>query len=236
MSDLLDHLHQLTGHRFRDPKLALQAFTHTSYANEAPGTPHNERLEFLGDAVVGLAAARLLYDEDPAAPEGKLTQHRQRLVSQAGLAIVCDHLGLAPFLRLGGSVREKARLAGGVEESIRGSLVEALIGALLQELPTDDVLGITQGWLRATRDRVIREADTKPAKNRLQELLARRPGNPLPTYRIVERTGPDHDPWHKVAVVIDGGVVATGEGSKRKEAEEHAASLALAILLRAERG
>lgn len=230
MSDLLDHLVAVSGHRFRDEALATQAFTHSSFANEWPGNVHNERLEFLGDAVVGLAAAQLLFDEEPNSPEGTLTQRRQRMVSTAGLAIVCEHLDLVRFLRLGGSVREKSRSTGTMEESICAGLVEALVGALTRELPLDTVLQVVRRWFTETRARITHLADPKPAKNQLQELLAQRPGHPAPEYRIVDKRGPDHDPWHRISVVVLGESIATGEGKRRKDAEEDAARLALAIL------
>ncbi|HMV68757.1 MAG TPA: ribonuclease III [Myxococcota bacterium] len=227
---LLDHLAARAGHRFADAALAWQAFTHSSYAHERPGSSHNERLEFLGDAVVGLAVARMLLDERPRADEGELTNLRQRMVSQEGLVVVCDHLDLARFVRLGGSVREKVRSSGSIEESIRGSLVEALAGALTYELPLDAVVAITTRWFQDVRERLVRLHDPKPSKNVLQELVVQWPGRPAPAYRVLSQGGPDHAPEFEVAVEVGGRRLAVGTGPSKKEAEKEAARLAVSIL------
>lgn len=214
-------------HAFQHPDLLRQALVHRSYLFDhpqaAPG--HNERLEFLGDAVVQLAVSQWLFERFPGSPEGELTRLRAQLVSRTSLAqMACDH-ALDRALRLG-----KAAEVEGARQHQRllAAAFEAVVGAIF----------LDGGWeaaYRAVRHCVelqcrrwdpSREANPKGA---LQEWLARR-GRPGPVYQLVEVAGAPHRRRFTAQVLVEGVVTGAGRGRSRKEAEQEAARVALAAL------
>ncbi|MGI6620345.1 MAG: ribonuclease III [Bacillota bacterium] len=199
-----------------EPELRAQAFTHISWSNEQGDTgSSNERLEFLGDAVISLAVALHLYENHPQVPEGDLTRMRASLVSGTSLAAVAKAVGLGRHLKLG----RGEELTGGRErpKTLAGAL-EAFFGAYFIRHGWDKVRALTEQLLLDTE---IRAAPIDP-KTMLQEIVQSRPGSKL-EYVVVDVTGPDHMPEYTVACVIDGRRVSTGKGSSKKEAEEDAA-------------
>lgn len=214
----------------RDPELIRQAFVHSSYFNENPTlvSGHNERLEFYGDAVIGLAVSRLLYERYPDEDEGFLTARRAALVNRDALAAMGLSLGLDRHLLLG---RGEGEAGGATRPSLLAACFEALAGALSLSDGhdrTEEVLVRLFEPLLLTLNET--EGPPKSAKSRLQEWTQRHLGR-KPSYHVTGTTGPPHDQEFDVAVHLDGQVVARGAGSSRQRAEERAADAALTILL-----
>lgn len=226
----LDELADRLGIVPRDPELMLQAFVHSSYFNENPTlvAGHNERLEFYGDAVIGLAVSRLLFDRYPDEDEGFLTARRAALVNRDALAAMALTLGLDRQLLLG---RGEAEAGGATRPSVLAAAFEAFAGALSLSDGhdrTEEVLVRLFKPLLATLGET--EGPPKSAKSRLQEWTQRHVGL-KPSYRVTATTGPPHEQEFDVAVHLDGTVVASGAGSSRQRAEERAAEAALVILI-----
>ena len=212
-------------YRFRDPELLLQALTHKSFVNEqACGTPaaasaraHNERLEFLGDAVLELKVSELLYRREPEWDEGDLTRMRSRVVNTGSLAAFAGQLGLGDFLRLG---RGEEKQGGRRRPALLADAFEALVAALYLDGGEPVVEALVRDLVAASR----RSADHK---SELQERLQALSGKP-PRYRLVSRQGADHRPRFEIEVsTADGRVLGIGRGASRKSAEQAAAAAAL---------
>ena len=221
----LAELQQRLGHVFRDESLLRLALTHPSVAHESNTVlAHNQRLEFLGDAVLGLVLAGELYAQFPAAAEGSLTKSRAKLVNAGALAIHARALGLGPHLVLS---RGEENMGGRERESTLADGFEALLGAIFLD-----------GGFEAAREFVLRQFagdfTTLPAepagienpKGELQELLQSRSPN-APHYQMLSATGPDHDRQFECAVMHDGAELARGHGKSKKAAESEAALAAL---------
>ncbi len=210
------------GYRFRDSELLRVALTHRSYSNERGEKGNYERLEFLGDAVLGLVASRWLYDRYSEEPEGRLAKDKSFLVSAPVLARFGESIGLGPELRLGVG---EARSGGSTKASILADAVEAVFGAVYLD-----------GGLAAAREIIERlleealEARSRlvhaDAKTRLQELVQAR-GWSLPEYRVVTETGPDHRKRFTIECSVAGEAAGTAEGRSKKVAEQAAAARAL---------
>ncbi len=205
-----------------DPQLYELAFTHRSYAYEAGGLPHNERLEFLGDAVLGVIVTEHLYQRYPDYPEGRLAKLRAAVVNSHALARVARTLDLGDELKLG-----KGELATGGREkaSILADSMEAFIGAILLSAGRDAVTRFVHHLF----DPLVDEAETMGAgldwKTSLQELCAQL-GLCVPTYEL-EETGPDHDKRFRAVVTLDDGWRSSpGNGTSKKQAEQGAAEAA----------
>jgi ribonuclease III len=201
-----------------DTELLDVALTHRSYAYEHGGIPNNERLEFLGDSILGQAVTVMLFREYPLLDEGDLAKRRASLVSSLALAEVARSIGLGAHLRLG----RGEELTGGREKgSILADAVEAIIGACFlangPEVATAFVLRLVTPLLDAP-DRFGAAMDPKTA---LQELVASL-GRGMPRY-VVEGTGPDHARVFRAVVVVDDAELAEGSGTSKKQAEMAAA-------------
>ncbi|MHB8508742.1 MAG: ribonuclease III [Candidatus Dormibacteria bacterium] len=206
------------GLTFRDPSLLLLALTHTSYAHEngLPGSD-NERLEFLGDAVLHLLAARFLFHRDVDAPEGRLTTARAALVSTGALAATARAAGLGRHLRLGRGVDR----GGGRElDSLLANSLEAVFGAVF----LDRGMAAAERFFASTV--AVSGAIEANHKGRLQE-LTQGEGRGVPTYVVVDESGPAHRRRHRVEVTLEGLVIGQGEGPTRRVAEQAAAAAAL---------
>lgn len=210
------------GYVFVDRDLILQALTHRSWVAENAGRESNERLEFLGDAVLGAVVAEKVYLDYPERPEGELAKIRSAVVSSVGLHAVARDIGVSGALFLG----KGERSTGGAQKpSILADATESLIGAVFVEA----------GWARARElivglfGPMIVQAAEAPGhddhKTTLQELVTRSTGAP-PEY-VVATDGPDHAKRFQASVVIDGAVIGSGAGSSKKEAEQNAAAAAL---------
>ncbi|HSG86946.1 MAG TPA: ribonuclease III [Candidatus Limnocylindrales bacterium] len=213
----------------RDLGLIEQALVHSSWHHEHPasGIGHNERLEFLGDAVVDLIISGALFERHPGDDEGRLSARRALIVSTPGLARLADRISLGDDLLLG---EGEAARGGRERPALLASAFEALVGALFIDLgweqARDWLLELAEPDLEAAADpgRTL-----KSPKSRLQELTQRMFGS-RPSYAIVETVGPDHERRFRVEVAIDGRVVGSGEGSSRRAAETEAAARALGEL------
>lgn len=209
----------------QDLDLLEQALVHSSWHHEhrdgARG--HNERLEFLGDAVVNLAISEALYLRHPTDDEGYLSARRAAIVSTVGLARLAGRIDLGRFLLLG---EGEAQRSGRRRPSLLASTFEAVVGALYLDLGLDAV----RDWLIAlAAPELSAEApigSLKSPKSRLQEYTQRRSGE-RPTYRLLDATGPDHEKSFRIEVWVDDTLLGVGEGPSRRTAETAAASQAM---------
>jgi ribonuclease-3 len=217
------------GYSFHDPGLLERALVHRSYVNEHHETPgHNERLEFLGDAVLDLVIAETLMERLPDSAEGELTRRRAALVNEGSLADVAADLDLGVFLCLG---RGEELNNGRERPSILADAVEALMGAIYLDGGYDAARTAALGWFEDRLEDVVAGRSPADPKTVLQERLQAR-GSGSPTYRVVTSTGPDHDPVFEVEVVVDGNVIGRGTGRSKKDAEKDAARWCLALARR----
>ena len=222
---------QILGHRFKNPELASQALTHRSHLNEhADKTLKQDyqRLEFLGDAVLGLLLATILLQRFPDMPEGDLSRRRASLVDQPSLARLATEHGLPSLILLGkGAEKEGGRR----NPSILADVFEALVGAIYLDAGFVTVQQIVTALYQPQLDRPEPEgSEVYDAKSALQELLAVRK-LPAPNYRIVDQHGPDHDRSFVVEVLSGNAVLGTGSGRSKKNAQQNAAVTALAQLM-----
>ncbi len=226
----VEELGERLGIVLRDPTAIRLAFVHSSYSNENPQLVpgHNERLEFLGDAVVGLVVSRLLFERYPNEDEGFLTTRRASLVNRDALASMALELGLDRYLLLG---RGEAGYAGSARPSLLAATFEALAGALLLSEGGERTTNLLEGLFAARLESDGEPAESlKSAKSRLQEWSQRQFGT-KPVYELLETTGPAHEQAFRVGVRLKGGdQIAEGAGSSRQRAEEGAAEAALQIL------
>ena len=223
----LAELELALGHEFREPRWLLQALTHSSRipertAEDSPGD--NEKLEFLGDAVLELLVSEELVRTFPDWSEGQLSKSRARLVNAASLCTVAQRLGLGKHLRLS---RGEEKTGGRLKSAILADAYEAVIAAIYLDAGLDAARrfvqkSLVEGALTAASDALGRP-DHKSA---LQELLQARGMAPC-NYRVVEEAGPDHEKTFRVEVRIAGEITAAGTGKTKKEAEQAAAVAAL---------
>ncbi|HSM51947.1 MAG TPA: ribonuclease III [Thermoanaerobaculia bacterium] len=227
----LARLEEWLSWRFRDRRLLAEALTHRSFANERGGEPHYERLEFLGDAVLGLLAAEWLFVSRQGRSEGELSLEKAYLISEPVLARHGVAVGLGPLLRLG--VGEE-RSGGREKPSLLADAIEALLGALFLDggLAPARVLGFRLLAEAASWERAAVARDPKTA---LQEASQAR-GWELPVYETVTEEGPDHAKRFTIACRIGGRRWGEGAGLTKKAAEQAAAADALAALARAPAG
>ena len=216
------------GLKVRDPDLLDQALIHSSYLHEHPEAArgHNERLEFLGDAVVNLAISEVLFERHPSDDEGVLSARRAAIVSTIGLSRLAGRLELGDSLLLG---EGEAARGGRRRPSLLASAFEAVAGALYLDVgwPT------TRDWLvrlaAPELEHVAPAGSLKSPKSRLQEHTQRTTGG-RPTYRVLDASGPDHEKLFRIEVEVDGLVLGRGEGPSRRIAETAAAAQALEAL------
>lgn len=208
-----------------DPQLYTLALTHRSYAYEHGGLPHNERLEFLGDSVLGVVVTEYLYRTYPDFPEGRLAKLRAAVVNAQSLAAVARELQLGDELLLG---RGEITTGGADKASILADSLEALFGAVLISCGRD----AADRLLHHLFDPLVNQAVTVGAgldwKTSLQEICAEQELG-LPSYRITE-TGPDHDKRFTAVAVVGAQSFAPGHGRSKKQAEQQAAEAAFAAL------
>ncbi len=228
----LDLLQERLGHRFDDPDLLLRALTHTSWAHEFGGTP-NERLEFLGDAILQACMTTLLFQRFPDAPEGLLSRYRARMVNTEILAGLGAELDLGTVVRLG---RGEDQSGGRRKLSILADATEAVLGALYLDAGFVPCLDAVARWmaphLDALDDGVARDGDRawNDPKSHLQEEVQRR-WQRTPTYEVVRANGPDHAPTFEVEARVGDEVLGRGEGGSKRDAMREAAADALRALL-----
>lgn len=223
MSELsLRHLSARLGYEFRDAGLLRRALTHRS-----AGPLNNERLEFLGDAVLDLVIAEELYRRFPSASEGELTRLRALLVKGKTLSKVAHELDVGCCLFLGGG---ELKTGGQHRDSILADAVEAILGAIYLESGIDSCRSRIHDWYRDRLDALSVHTEEKDAKTRLQEYLQYL-GKPLPVYTVIGTEGQPHDQTLTVSCVVQGlSEPVVARASNRKQAEKRAAQLALNML------
>lgn len=208
------------GYRFADPALLAQALTHRS-----AGTPHNERLEFLGDSLVNHFVADMLYRRWPRADEGTLTRARAELVRESALAIIARRLQLGERLTLGPG---EMKSGGWRRDSILSDAVEAVVAAIFLDSDFETCRQVVLPWFEPLLDSLLPDGrPEKDAKTRLQEWLQKRQ-HMLPVYALVEESGDDHAKHFRVRCSLgEPAISAEGTGASRRLAEQHAAAAVL---------
>ena len=223
---MIKDLENALGYRFSNITLLQNALTHSSFANERwhDSLRSNERLEFLGDSILGMVVADHLYRNFPDRPEGELTRMRADMVCEQSLAAVANQLGLGEHMLLG---HGEERFGGKTRPSILADAVESIIAASYLDGGFEAAAGIVRRFnLTQVPVKKLNNADYKTA---LQELVQQKKNQSL-VYMLVGSYGPDHDKSFKVQVSLNGKVVGTGEGSSKKRAEQDAAHRAIELL------
>ena len=213
------------GHLFASKRLLEQAFTHRSYLNEnrEPGREHNERLEFLGDAVLELVVTEFLYAKYPEKPEGDLTAYRAALVNTQSISEAAKKLGMNDYLLLS---RGESKDTGRARQIILANAFEALIGAIYLDAGYEASKQFIAAQLFHKTDDVVSKRLWQDAKSRLQEFSQEKLGV-TPSYQLLGQSGPDHDKQFVVGAFVGREKLATGEGRSKQEAEQDAAQKAL---------
>ncbi len=223
----MQELEKKLNYRFNDISLLKNALTHSSYANEnkQEGMSSNERLEFLGDSVLGVITAKYLYSLEPAMPEGKMTRLRAELVCEQSLYGVAADLELGKYLRMG---KGEAKNGGRKRASILADAVEAVIAAIY----LDGGFEPAEAFIKANilNPESIEAHHSADYKTELQELVQQKAGQVL-TYIPAGESGPDHDKLFAAKVSLNGEVIGEGQGRTKKEAEQAAACEALKKLI-----
>ena len=223
---MIKDLEGAIGYRFRNITLLQNALTHSSYANERwhDSLMSNERLEFLGDSILGMVVAEHLYRNFPNRPEGELTRMRADMVCETALAAVAEKTGLGQHLLLGHGEQQSG---GRTRASILADAVESVIAACYLDGGMEAAKGfISRFVLTEVPVKKLHNADYKTA---LQELVQQKKNQVL-SYTLTGESGPDHDKEFVVAVSLNGEVVGTGVGSSKKRAEQDAAHSAIKVL------
>jgi ribonuclease III len=213
------------GHHFKNEDLLRTAFTHRSYLNEnrEHGREHNERLEFLGDAVLELVVTEFLFAKYPDKPEGDLTAYRAALVNTQSISEAGTKLGMNDFLLLS---RGESRDTGRARQIILANAFEALIGALYLDQGYIAAKDFIAKQLFHKTDDVVARRLWQDAKSRFQEVAQEKIGI-TPSYQLMNQSGPDHDKTFVIGAYLANEKVATGEGRSKQEAEQAAAEKAL---------
>ena len=220
-STILDDIEQRIGYHFRDRNNLVVALTHSSAVNVSRPRV-GERLEFLGDAVLGLVLSDLLIERYPDHNEGQLSKFRAALVSTASFAGKARELELNRGLNLG---KGEEKTGGREKASILAAVYEAVMGAIFMEGGYEKARDTVARHFREAIDRVSRLETTDP-KTELQE-LCQQVNRVTPVYRVTRESGPDHARWFVVDVLLGSSVLATGEGPSKRSAEQDAARRAL---------
>ena len=221
-------LEKKLNYTFQNPNLLQEALNHSSYANEhrSAHLHSNERLEFLGDSVLGFVTAEFLFTRHPDAPEGDLTRIRAALVCEQSLYEAAQRLDLGRYLKLG-----RGEEAGGGRE--RTSILADAMEALFAAVYLDGGIGVASALIHrclldVQRESVVEER-RRDYKTALQELVQRQADQVL-SYQMVDERGPDHAKVFQAEVLLNGSPIGTGSGHSKKEAEQAAAKAALAAL------
>jgi ribonuclease III len=222
---MLEALEEALGVRFADRALLELALTHRSHAFEAGGLPTNERLEFLGDAVLGLAVTDRIYRGHPDSQEGRLAKIRAAAVNTTSLAELGRTLGIGPFVRLG---RGEEQSGGRDKDSILADTVEALIGAVYLDGGVGAAFALVERLFGELLDDIAARRESLDYKTSLQELTAATIGA-VPVYELTGE-GPDHAKHFTAQVTVAGELLGHGEGRSKKAAEQQAAAEAFATL------
>ncbi len=220
---MISKLEEAIGYRFRNITLLQNALAHSSYANERwhDSLKSNERLEFLGDSILGMVVAEHLYKNFPDRPEGELTRMRADMVCETSLAAVANRIGLGEHLLLG---HGEERFGGRGRASILADAVESVIAASFLDGGMEAAKSFIQRFILC--DVPVTEMHNADYKTALQELVQQKK-NQILSYALVGESGPDHDKEFIVEVSLNGQVIGRGSGSSKKRAEQDAARAAM---------
>ena len=220
---MIKDLETALGYRFRNISLLQNALTHSSYANERwhNSLLSNERLEFLGDSVLGMLVAEYLYRTFPERPEGELTRMRADMVCETTLAAAANRIGIGGHLQLG---HGESRFGGRQRDSILADAMESVIAAAFLDGGLEAAKGIVQRFILV--EVPVKRMNNADYKTQLQELVQQKKNQVL-SYALVGESGPDHDKQFQVEVSLNGAVVGCGTGSSKKRAEQQAARAAI---------
>jgi ribonuclease-3 len=215
------------GLKFQNKDILIQAFAHRSYLNENPdfNLDHNERMEFLGDAVLELIVSENLYKNYPENPEGELTNWRAALVNAKMLSSIAEEIGLNDFLLLS---RGETKELGKARAYILANTIEALIGAIYLDSGYKEAQDFIEKYIIKKLPDIIENKLYKDAKSQFQEEAQDRAGI-TPVYKVTEESGPDHKKNFTVGVFLSSEMIAKGQGFSKQEAEEAAAKEALKV-------
>jgi len=220
---MISELETALGYRFHNIQLLQNALTHSSYANERwhNSLLSNERLEFLGDSILGMLVAEYLFRTFPDRPEGELTRMRADMVCEKALASAANGIGLGEHLLLG---HGEERLGGRSRDSILADAMESVIAACFLDGGIEAALKVVQQFILV--EVPVTKLHNADYKTQLQELVQQKKNQVL-SYVLVGQSGPDHDKQFDVEVSLNGTVVGRGSGSSKKRAEQMAASSAI---------
>jgi len=213
---------------FKDLDIYLEAVTHSSYSNEQRHIgklPHNERLEFLGDAALQLCCSEYLFDMKPELPEGNMTRIRSALVREEALTKYADQVDLSTFVRMG---RGEEKMGGRGRSSLKADAFEALVGAIYEDLGFEHVLKFLTPIL-AQEYEALDVKDDRDYKSRLQEFVQADSKRAI-SYQMLSAEGPAHAKVFETAVMLDDVTLGIGSATTKKEAEQQAAKVALSKL------
>ena len=220
MSRNLKELQENLGYKFNDISFLEEALTHSSYANENPHVESNERMEFLGDAVLSIVSAEFLYLNYPNTPEGKLSKMRAGMVCTSALAGYATELDLGNFILLG---KGEIHVGGEKRPSILENTFEAVIAAIYLDGGMENAKKFVLRFLKEEHK------SFKDYKTQLQEVVQQNPEEKL-SYVITAETGPDHDKTFEAEVHLNSNVIGKGTGKTKKQAEQEAAREALQLM------
>ena len=225
MDNSIEEVEAILGYVFKDKNILVTGLTHSSYANDYLGssTKGNERLEFLGDAILDMVISADLYDRFPEKQEGFLSKLRAEIVCTEALAEVAEHFKLNEYMLMGKGEEAKG---GRYRHSITSDLVEALIAAVYMDGGFANAQRIVHRLMDNTVEKGCRNMLPSDSKTKLQERCQKN-GGEAPVYRIIKEEGPDHDKTFTAGVFIGGEQIAEGVGKTKKEAESAAAADAL---------
>jgi len=212
-------IENIIGYRFTDKEILQEALTHKSYAGECRGVKHNERLEFLGDSILGAVVADYIYNKCPHVEEGVLSKIKSNLVSRRNLYFWGKEMSLGRFLRLG---HGEIATGGRERDSIISNAVEAVLGAVYLDGGYAAAEKVILPWVRTQ----ALTQDAQDFKSLLQEFLQKR-GPHVPVYEVIQTVGPEHDKTFTVQVSLQNKLLGRGKGHNKKAAEQAAAQDAL---------
>jgi ribonuclease-3 len=215
---------KILGYRFKDRALLILSLTHRSFTRFDPRhSPSNERLEFLGDSVLGLVISHQLFLDNPTTHEGELTKTKAMLVNEATLAAVASRIGLHKHLRLS---PEEDRAGGRGRASIVSDGLESVLAAVFIDGGLEAARGVIQRIIYEHREDIVSDASQRNYKGELLEKVQSW-GEAMPRYEVLSEIGPDHEKIFAVAVHVLGRIAGRGTGASKKEAEQKAAAEAL---------
>jgi ribonuclease-3 len=221
----LGKLEKKLGLSFKDEDLLTEALTHRSYLNEFPDwrLPHNERLEYLGDAVLELIVSEELFQKFPKYPEGQLTVLRAALVNYQTMAKIAEEVGLEDFILMS---RGERKDTGKAREVILANAIEAVIGAMYLDQGLEKTRSFVKKFVMVHLDEVLKTRSYRDAKSELQEKI-QETMRLTPNYKMIEESGPAHRRVFKMGVYFGDKLITEGEGASKQEAELEAAKNAL---------